>query len=179
MKHFLATSLLVAASVSPAPCETGTAAPMRDAATHTELSHAYSKASQQDPLRNLPAVKGEDPSLKVPESILKSSDFISFGGNVTLVPKRAIINLPKKFEDRITLVKGSKIMSWAEFLTLNRGWITTVEVSRSQAEGNQAIDEKILERVHGSANLVVATLRNGPISVLPLKEAEEPKAAKP
>jgi hypothetical protein len=52
---------------------------------------------------------------------------------------------------------------------MNRGWITTVEVSRTQAEGNLEIEKDIRNRIAESTNLVVATYQTGPISVLPLK----------
>ena len=59
----------------------------------------------------------------------------------------------------------------------NRGWITTVEVSRVQAEGNLAIAEETRERIGKSMNLVVATYMGGPISVLPLKEEAKTQAS--
>lgn len=70
---------------------------------------------------------------------------------------------------------GAKIVGWSDFFTANRGWITTVEVSRVQAEGNLAIAEETQERIGKSRNLVVATFMGGPISVLPLKEPKEAK----
>ena len=36
---------------------------MRDAATHEQLALAYRKASQENPMRNLQPIKGEDPSV--------------------------------------------------------------------------------------------------------------------
>ena len=68
-------------------------------------------------------------------------------------------------------------MSWMDFFTLNRGWITTVEVSRVQAEGNEALAEEISTRIGKSTNLVVATYMGGPISVLPPKVPEEEKVS--
>lgn len=54
---------------------------------------------------------------------------------------------------------GAKLQSWAEFLVANRGWISTVEVTRLQAEGNHPIEEKTAASIAGSGNLVVATIR--------------------
>jgi hypothetical protein len=61
-------------------------------------------------------------------------------------------------------------VGWTEFLTLNRGWVTTVEVDRTQAEGNKMMAEEVTEQITKSTNLVVATYMGGPISVLPMKE---------
>ena len=143
----------------------------RDAATHEQLVRTMRKAAQIDPMSKLEPAKGEDPSkVNQPTDLLASSDVISFGGVATLVPKRAILSAPKGVKDRVGLQKGVRIVGWMEFLALNRGWITTVEVSRVQAEGNKPIAEETLDRISKSSNLVVATLMGGPISVLPLKE---------
>jgi hypothetical protein len=144
---------------------------MRDAATHEQLSLALRKADQQDPMRNLPTTTGEDPSLaNRPKDILSESDIISFRGLATLVPKRAILQIPKKHAEFIKMEPGAKIVSWSDFYAANRGWITTVEVSRVQAEGSEPLAEETREFMGTCRNLVVATYKGGPISVLPLKE---------
>lgn len=143
---------------------------MRDASTHEQLALTYRKAAQADPMRNMPPAKGVDPSTaNQPKDILGESDIICFNGTATLVPKRAILNLPAAMQGRLKFLPGSKLMSWMDFYTINRGWITTVEVSRVQAEGNEALKEEISTRIGKSSNLVVATYKGGPISVLPLK----------
>lgn len=162
--------ILITASI------TAQAAPkMRDAATHDQLSLALRKAELNDPMKNLQPAKGPDPSLvNQPKDLISQSDIISFNGLATLVPKRAILNLPPKMADRINkMPTGSRIQGWLAFYQQNRGWITTVEVSRRQAEGNDPLAEELAERVRKSSNLVVATYMGGPISVLPQKEKKE------
>ncbi|MEO5713538.1 MAG: hypothetical protein ABIT37_08605 [Luteolibacter sp.] len=145
---------------------------MREAATHEDLTNVYRKAEQADPMRNLQPAKGSDPSVvNQPKDLVASSDIVCFGGTATLVPKHAILNIPKNLAGRLKYLPGSRIQSWADFFAMNRGWITTVEVSRVQAEGNKAIDEKISDRISKSSNLIVATYMGGPISVLPPKVA--------
>jgi hypothetical protein len=144
---------------------------MRDAATHNELSLALRKADQMDPMKNMVPTKGEDPSLSNrPKDILSDSDIISFKGLATLVPKRAILQIPKNHAGLIKLEPGARIVSWSDFYAANRGWITTVEVSRVQAEGNQPFTEETRKFMGTCRNLIVATYKGGPISVLPLKE---------
>lgn len=144
---------------------------MRDAATHVQLSAALRRADQMDPMKSLPAAKGEDPSVaNRPKDILAESDIISFRGLATLVPKRAILQVPKSYAALLKMGPGSRIVSWADFYAANRSWITTVEVSRVQAEGNQPMAEETLKFLGTCRNLVVATFKGGPISVLPLKE---------
>lgn len=153
----------------------------RDAATHEQLVKALRYAEKNDPMKKLKPTEGDDPSkVNLPQNLLDQSDVISFGGVATLVPKRAILAAPPNLKDRVGIKPGVRIVGWMEFQTLNRGWITTVEVSRTQAEGNQAIADETRERIGKSSNLVVATYKGGPISVLPLKETAQPaNPAKP
>lgn len=161
----------LSSAVVPVALSQGTPAPrMRDAATHEQISLAMRKVSQADPMRNLTPAKGRDPSLvNQPKDLIASSDILCFGGLATLVPKRAVMHVPKNLADRLKFLPGSKVMSWADFFAQNRGWITTVEVSRIQAEGNKPLDEEISKRIGKSSNLIVATYQGGPISVLPPK----------
>ena len=155
--------------------------PMRDATTHEQLVPKLRQAQQNDPMKNMPAPTGDDPS-KVfqPKDFLSESDSISFLGVATFVPKRAILQIPKNYQDRIAMQPGAKIVGWADFFAANRGWITTVEVSRTQAEGNVALPAETQKHLSESGNLVVATYMGGPISVLPLKDPKvaDPKAPK-
>ena len=149
---------------------------MRDAATHEQLSRRLGKVELEDPMKNLPVSTLEDPVKNMPKDLLSQSDIISFGGAATLVPKRAIIQIPKNYADRIKYVNGSQIMGWADFYAVNRGWITTVEISRVQAEGNQPLQEDTSKLLSKSGNLVVAVYKGGPISLLPLKVPVEKSA---
>ena len=150
--------------------QTFNATQMRDASTHAQLSLIHSKAVQTDPMRKMLPAKGPDPSLiNPPKDLIANSDIICFGGLVTLVPKRAVLGIPKNFADRMKFRPGSEIVSWADFYARNRGWITTVEVSRTQAEGNQPMADAEYKRIGKSTNLVVATYKGGAISMLPLK----------
>ena len=166
---FVALTLSASAEVGQPPKPV-----VRKAVTNEQLSQALRKAAQNDPMDKLQQSKGADSSKEnQPKNLLEQSDIICFGGVATLVPKRAILSAPVKLKERLTLQPGARIVGWADFYAANRGWITTVEVSRIQAEGNQPIAEKTQESIAKSTNLVVATYSGGPISVLPLKEPED------
>ena len=150
------------------------AEPMRDAATHEELVLALRKASQDDPMRKLAASQGKvknpgtDPSVaNRPKDIITQSDTLCFNGCVTLVPKKAILQIPANFAERLKYKPGAKLMNWPEFYALNRGWITTIEVSRNQAEGKEPLADKVRAQITQAGNLVIATYKGGPISLLP------------
>lgn len=146
---------------------------MRDAVTHDQLALQSRKVAQNDPMTKLAPSTGADPAkVNQPGDLLANSDVVCFGGRATLVPKRAILQIPAALADRMKFQPGSKILGWADFLVANRGWIATVEVTRTQAEGNHLIEEETATRIAESDKLVVATYLGGPISVLPPKPAE-------
>lgn len=143
---------------------------MRDVATHDQLTEKLRAAAKENPTVKLRPSEGPDPTkVNRPESIVKSSDFLSFAGRATLVPKRAILHVPANMADRVKFVSGNQLMPFGDFFAMNRGWVTTFEVTRAQAEGNQPLPEDVIKRFQKSSNLVVAVFKGGPISVLPLK----------
>lgn len=151
---------------------------MHDAATHEQLVNAREMVQREDPMKSLKQAKGEDPSIASrTRSFLAESDIITFGGISALVPKRAILQIPNTLADRIKPVPGARLVGWKEFYAANRGWITTMEVSRVQAEGNQPMSKEAKTQMVRCGNLVVATYMGGPISVLPLKVQETPPAS--
>lgn len=181
MKTIPHALFLCAAVVLPAMAQP--AAPtlqMRDAATHDELLLARRAAIQVDPMKHLAVATGEDPSkANQPTDILADSDIISFHGLATLVPKRAILQTPQAYAGYLKMEPGSRFVGWLDFYAANRGWITTVEVSREQAEGNVPVAEETQKFLSTNRNLVVATFKGGPISVLPLKEPAPETAIQP
>lgn len=153
---------------------------MRDVATHEELSARLRVAAEEDPMKAFLPSEGEDPTLvNQPEDFLTSSDILCFSGVATFVPKRAILQVPEKYRSRLVMAEGASVMTWAEFHSANRVWITTLEVTRAQAEGADPISERVLAQLAKAENLVVATYQGGPISVLPLKIAMPESEAKP
>lgn len=144
----------------------------REAANHQSLALKSRRAP--NPLKNMTALEGKDPTKEnQPVNLIEQSDIICFNGMATLVPKRAIISTPERYKSRCKYVEGAKIVSWTDFYSRNRGWITSLEVTRKQAEGNDLIDEKVSEHIQKSGKLIVATYQGGPISMLPPKEADD------
>ena len=167
-------ALLALASVFPASAEPKKPV-YRDAETHDLIVKKLRVNQNIDPMKSLIPSEGEDPSKKnQPKDLISSSDVISFNGVTTLVPKRAIIQMPEVYKDRLNNHSpGNKVIGWWDFYRLNRGWITTVEVTRVQAEGKEPLAEKISEGFSKNRNMIIATYSAGPISLLPLKEKEE------
>lgn len=143
----------------------------RDAATNDSLSARYRQASLADPMKAMPQTQGEDPSVvNRVGNLLDESDLITFNGQTTLVPKKALVLVPQKISARINNHQsGSAVVTWVDFFSQNRGWISTVEVTFAQAKGDEPVSPEILEALAKSGNLVVAVFKNSPISVMPLK----------
>lgn len=134
-------------------------------------------AAGGDPIHGVtPIEKADFKQIEAPGDILDRSDFITANGLVTLVPKRAILHIPAEYKENIKASAEARLVSWAEFLVANRGWIETYEVTRKQAEGKREIAEERWANFTESKKLVVATLLGGPISVLPphVEDAVEP-----
>lgn len=146
---------------------------MRDVVTHDEIVEAARKAREAMPPPVFKPATGEDPSVanKLGD-LISRSDVLCFRGQATLVPKRAVLHVPKGVADRIGMQDGARLGSWSEFLNANRAWIRTVPVTRIQAEGNDPMPEATLKSFEKEQRLVVATYQEGPISVLPLKVPE-------
>ena len=152
---------------------------MHDASTHEQLVLQLRKAEQNDPMKKMPPVTTPDPvKANPPKDLISDSDILCFNGYATLLPKRAVLFIPKNLEDHMKYQSGAKILGWLDFYARNRGWITTVEVSRAQAEGNQALEDDTTTLISKSSNLVVATYQTGPISVLPPKDPLDDKPGK-
>ena len=171
---FGAALLLIAASSALA--EPGV---MRDAATHDQLVQTMQQAQQADPMKSLAVSSVADPSLNLPKDLVSQSDFISVSGVSTLVPKHAILKVPAAYADRTRFQEGSRILGWVEFFAANRNWITTVEITAEQAEGKVPLSDEMISAVSKSNNLIVATFKGGPISLLPPKVAPETASLKP
>jgi len=148
---------------------------IRDASSHEELANRLRQAQSNDPLSNFKTSESGDPAKnQQPVDILEISDILSYNGLTTLVPKRAILALPANLRNRVGKHHpGHRVVTWEEFYQANRAWITTIEVSRAQAEGGQPLSEADAEGVTKATRLIVATLQGGPISVLPVKPPEE------
>lgn len=169
---FVATGigcLLPASAQTPGPAKVR----MREVVTHDEIVETARKAKEAAPPSTFKPATGADPSVanKLGD-LISRSDIICFRGQATLVPKRAVLHVPKAMSDRVGMKEGSTIGSWTEFLNANRAWIRTVPVSRIQAEGNDPMPEDTIKSFEKEQRLVIAVYQEGPISVLPLKVPE-------
>ncbi len=157
--------------------------PIKKSPTEEDLVAQLRQAQQNNPYANLKTAEPSPPEkVYQPSNLLDRCEFISFNGVATLVPKGSIVKIPAEYENRRSYAQGSKIVSWSEFLVLNRGWVTTFEVTQRQAEGNEPFAETAASLLERTKMLVVATMAQAPTSVLPptdTKDNAEPTLNQP
>lgn len=183
MKPILVTALLLL-PVAPAFAQSPTfekPTGMRDAATHEQLAQKLRMARQNDPIRSTGKPIGkvdEDPAkAQAGRDLIKESTILSYRGNLTLVPKNAVLFMPEPLKSRLEVDQKAKVLNWQQFYQANRSWIRTIEVSREQAMGQAPMTEETVKAYQAGSLAVVATFKGGPISVLPYTPpAEETEA---
>jgi hypothetical protein len=110
-------------------------------------------------------------------SLIKQSDILSDGHNWTIVPKGALLHVPEALANRVGARPIGTLLVWNEFLTVNRGWLFTEEVTFAQAAGKAPIPASRTEFWQKNGKVIVAVHLGGPISVR--SEPATPVAATP
>jgi len=156
-------TLLLLALAGPA-----LAAPqMTDRITPEEIAARQKAAS---PLAAIPqpAAPAEAPVVRPAEqSIVKQSDILNDGRNWTLVPKGAVLHVPPALASRVGAKPVGTLLPWNEFLTANRNWLFTEEVTFDHASGKKPIPASRLDAWQKVNKVIVAIHLGGPISVRP------------
>jgi len=155
------------AAVATASQDSATDAQLKELAKRTEVDDFMTQFTPSEDTQ-------PDPSKAQAErNIVSESDILCFNGFATLVPKSAVIHVPETLKGRMELLPGAKIVTWLDFIQQNRGWITSLEVTLSEATGETPFSEERSQWIADNGKIIVATLQGGPISVLPPKEPEE------
>ncbi len=144
--------------------------PMRVAPTNEQLVLQLRQARQEEADRPAPqAPPSQDATtLERPADLISRSEILCFRGYLTLVPKRAVLQYPEQYADRLKPVQGAKIQTFPQFLAANRNWISTFEVSRAQAQGKDPLEKDARANMSKTGNLIIATFQGNPIEVMPL-----------
>jgi len=122
---------------------------------------------QKDPMIHLvkPAKGAATVARPQNQSIIKQSTILHDGNNWTLVPIGAVVFLPNAMNARVNAKPVGILLPWADFLMHNRGWITTHEVTISQAAGKEPLPAERAAFWAKRNQIVIAVYQNGPISV--------------
>ena len=147
---------------------------MRDVTTHEALSQQLRAQQQADPMLTLKPAEGDDPTKTNPTpDLVASSQFLCYNGMATLVPKGAVLCVPEKLRTRMSFSQGARIVTWAEFYSMNQAWLSTVSVTLDQATGKLPLSDEMLKKVKSDTQVIISTCQNGPISLVPFKPAAQ------
>ena len=137
---------------------------MTDRITPEEIS-ARQKTSPVAALQQ--QVAGAEAKVARPgeQSLIQQSDILSDGNNWTLVPKGAVLHIPAALSNRVGAKPVGTLLSWIDFLTVNRGWLFTEEVTFDQAAGKTPIPPSRHDFWKKNGKVIVAVHLGGPISV--------------
>lgn len=167
---FLTSLSCFALGMSSRAAEVSKGLPFREVPSNEELTVRLNQSKQQLATQVSTPSTAVNPAVeRVEEDFMNSSEFLCFGDALTLVPKGAVLLVPKNLASRLKKQFGVRLVNWSEFYPANRSWITTTEVSSDQAEGKVPLSEETNILNAKSGKLVVATYSGNPISVLPLK----------
>ncbi|MEK7951305.1 hypothetical protein [Luteolibacter soli] len=95
----------------------------------------------------------------------KNSEFITFDGAVTLVPKGAILHVPDRYKNNVIPELQGNFSLWNNFSTRFRGVVVSFEVSIAEASGQAEIKPERLEAARKAGVILVATINQNPVSV--------------
>lgn len=93
------------------------------------------------------------------------SQFLGFGEAGTILPKGSILYCPDSLATHVITGPNRTMLGWPDFLAANRNWLTTHEVSLGQVKG-EPISESDRASFKAGGKMVIATLRNNPVTVL-------------
>ena len=141
---------------------------MTDRITPEEIAARQKAASPLAAIPQPAAVPAEAPVTRPGEqSLIKQSDILNDGMNWTIVPKGAVLHIPHTFATRVGAKPIGTLLPWVEFLTVNRNWLFTEEVTFDIAAGKKPILPSRFEAWQKVNKVVVAVHQGGPISVRP------------
>lgn len=127
------------------------------------------RLQKKDPMIRLVGANGEDIEVQRPAaaSIVGRSTILHDGKHWTLVPNGSVVHVPETLKGKVNSRPVGTLLPWQDFLTRNRGWLTTAEISFDQAAGNEVLPAASIANWKNSGKLVVTVHHMGPISVLP------------
>jgi hypothetical protein len=94
------------------------------------------------------------------------SQFLGFGETGAILPKGSILYCPDSLAAHVLSGPKRAMLGWPDFLAANRNWLITHEVSMAQVKGEVPISESDRASFKAAGKMVIATLRNNPVTVL-------------
>lgn len=99
-------------------------------------------------------------------SLAELSQFVGEGPACVILPKGSVLFCPDAMASRVLSKPAGTMTAWPDFLTANRNWITTHEVTVAQVTGEKPISDETRTSFKAAGKMVIATLRGNPVTVL-------------
>lgn len=118
-------------------------------------------------LDQTPPTSGETVAIRrsAGQSLISQSEILHDGQNWTLVPRGAVLYVPKTRMANVGVRPVGTLLPWIEFLTKNPGWLSTHETSFDQASGDKPLPPEKTEFWKKQDRVIIAVHQGGPISV--------------
>jgi hypothetical protein len=127
---------------------------------------ALGRLQQADPMIRLHKPAEGEAKIARPEnqSIIAQSTVLHDGARWTIVPNGAVVFIPERMKSRVGATPSGELIPWSDFLSLNRGWISTCEVTFEQASGKEPLAAERTDFWSKQDKIIVAVHQRGPIS---------------
>jgi len=137
---------------------------------------ALGRLQQADPMIRLHKPAEGEAKVERPDkqSIIGQSTVLHDGSRWTIVPNGSVVFIPERMKSRVGATPSGELISWQDFLTHNRGWISTCEVSFDQASGKEPLPAERSAFWAKQDKIIVAVHQRGPISFLASTETSTP-----
>lgn len=99
------------------------------------------------------------------ESLIGQSEILHDGQNWTLVPRGAVLHVPKSRTGNVGTRPVGTLLTWIEFLRKNPAWLSTHETSIKQAAGDEPLPAAKADFWKKQDRVIIAVHQGGPISV--------------
>lgn len=130
------------------------------AATIFALVAPFSASASEEPATASTGIRTSSTDITAYAQILHD------GTNWTMIPRGAVLHLSEKHRDKLGERPVGNLVSWHEFLSINRSWLAAEEVTLRQAEGTRSIDPRRLSYLSKQGRMVVAVHQESPIAVV-------------
>ena len=127
---------------------------------------ALGRLQQADPMIRLHKPTEGQAKVERPDkqSIISQSTVLHDGTRWTIVPNGSVVFIPERMKSRVGATPSGELLGWADFLALNRSWISTCEVSFEQASGKEPLAAERTAFWAKQDKIIVAVHQSGPIS---------------
>ncbi|MGJ8672342.1 hypothetical protein [Rubritalea sp.] len=98
-------------------------------------------------------------------SVYNISDILHDRGVYTMVPKSAVMHVPRGMEKKLIRSGESQYVSFDQFMIKNSVWVHRMNVSVNEATGKSPIDPIRLEGMRKLGKVVIAVHKGEPISL--------------